>query len=468
MSTSFVVLGNGAIGTLSAIQLKKQFPDYNIYLIGNPTRLNSASTAAGAMCNVFAEIEAPFSAIHQKQVDLSLWYGISGRNGWLKFIESDPNFQKLRTAKDTLVFLKKDASDFETLNYKAAKDAAFNYGVAREVESKLLKQIFESARNIPAEAFQIEGEFAIDTKELFSVLSKICVDLGILILNEEVVKIDLLGSEVLMKNQKIHFDKIVIALGSNSSIYLPPGSIQTLVQGVGTAMEIREKGIAGILSDKSRVIRTVNRGGAQCGFHFVPRNDGFYLGAGNYIMAPGNSYHRLETLRYLFSTFEREVCGSKASYLLEGELVKGHRPRAIDGFPLIGQLLDFPRVFVATGTNRAGLTWAPKISSQVVTWARGDREDSPNAEFVAPGRAELNFGTEEDAIRYYVESRLSAALEHKQIESSNSALDFERNRLRKFAQSLLFEVRKSKNKDLIVPHPDHWAVILDQASKCID
>ncbi len=467
MGLQFVVLGNGAIGTLSAIALKRKIPSANVILVGNALRANSASSAAGAMCNVFAEIEAPFSANHKELVDFSLWYGMKGREGWLDFIESDPYFEKIRTAKNTLVFLKKDASEFETNNYEAAKEAARDYGIARMLDQDFINRVFEFAQTTPVEAFQIEGEFSIDTRVLFQIFSKICVDLDVKFLDESVVEVDFVQRKVITANSKVKYDKLLVALGSNSSKYLPKGVIQDVVQGVGTAIEIQNKGIQGVLSEKNLVIRTVNRGGAQCGFHFVPRNNGYYLGAGNYIMLPGASHHRLETIRYLFSTFEREVCGSSISYQLEGNLVKGHRPRALDGFPLIGQLGDFPNVFIATGTNRAGLTWAPMISNQIATWAQDQRDDSKFSSLVSPDRSEINFGTEEEAITYYVESRIGAALEHGRIEASALAIEGERQRIKQYAQTLLAEVRKVKSNDNVVPHPDHWSVILEQIPRCV-
>ena len=52
-----VVIGNGAIGTLTSIELQSKFENHEVTLIGNKDRNLSASTAAGAMANVYAEME---------------------------------------------------------------------------------------------------------------------------------------------------------------------------------------------------------------------------------------------------------------------------------------------------------------------------------------------------------------------------------------------------------------------------
>ena len=47
MHFDFLVLGNGAIGSLSALELKLAFPSKSVGLVGPANRLNGASVAAG-------------------------------------------------------------------------------------------------------------------------------------------------------------------------------------------------------------------------------------------------------------------------------------------------------------------------------------------------------------------------------------------------------------------------------------
>lgn len=441
-------------------------PDKEVCIVGHSNRVNSASAAAGAMCNVFGEVESCYSPAQKRLVDLSLWYGLAGRAGWLDFFELDPQFENLVTAKDTLVFLKKENSDFERKNYEEARKIADEHDLVEEVKLKDISAIFQSATSLPLDAFKIKGEFAIDTKVLFVKLDELCKSLGIQIIHSEVKQVELSGSQVLTQEGPIGYNRLVVALGSNSAKVLPTGIMQNLVQGVGTAINISDDSQISGLIRQNFVIRTVNRGGAQCGFHFVPRQNGFYLGAGNYIMGNGDSNHRIETVRYLFNTFEDEVCGPTISYKVEGDFVKGHRPRSLDGFPLIGGLRTVDNVFVATGTNRAGLTWAPKIAQQVVVWAKGELEDVPFADWVAPDRKFIDFGTMEEAINYYTESRLGGALEHKKIPNDSYVLSGERARLKLYAGNLLEQVNKVVSPGLGVPHPDHWAIFLDQPFLC--
>ena len=56
MHYDVIIVGNGISGLSLAYELKKQEPNLKVVLIGPPSRLGAATTAAGAMINVYAEI----------------------------------------------------------------------------------------------------------------------------------------------------------------------------------------------------------------------------------------------------------------------------------------------------------------------------------------------------------------------------------------------------------------------------
>ena len=57
MTYDLVVIGNGIIGFLCALNIKLQSPVLKVALIGKEVQPFLASTGAGAMANVYAEIE---------------------------------------------------------------------------------------------------------------------------------------------------------------------------------------------------------------------------------------------------------------------------------------------------------------------------------------------------------------------------------------------------------------------------
>ncbi len=149
MFFDFLVLGNGAIGMFSAIQIKRAFPSSSVGIIGDPDRVNSASVAAGAMCNVYGELEYSYSAQMQLLQSISFQYGVAGKNGWLEFI-SDFNLEaKLMTAKNTLIFLKSDPSEFEYRNFAKAQIESKNASVLRNLSSSEIQEFFGNVKDSP-------------------------------------------------------------------------------------------------------------------------------------------------------------------------------------------------------------------------------------------------------------------------------------------------------------------------------
>lgn len=469
MKFDYLVLGNGAIGMFAAIQIKNAFPSASVGIIGSAGRPNSASVAAGAMCNVYGEIEHSFSEQMKTLQEISFQYGIKGKAGWLDFVAKFNLEGKLITAKDTLIFLKPNPSEFESRNFSRSKEKSKTDSVLRSINSSEFSDLFKNVAQKPEDAFIVESEFALDSGALFTILSSLIDSLGIELIDSTIIEIDTSLKIVVTDREKVSSHKFVVALGAATQDYLVNHKMQKILRGVGTAIEISNNDIDSTFAKNQSVIRTVNRGGAQCGFHFVPRFSGFYLGAGNYIRSGGQSAHRLETIRYLINTFEKELAGSDITYQIEGGIIKGHRPRALDGFPMIGPLSEAQDFFVVSGTNRAGLTWAPAIASQIVDWCRGEHQGvlpTNLARMILPDRSPIDFGLETEAIEYYVESRVGAAIEHGRIENQSFAIDSEKKRIKDYAFSLLDQVRQVSG-DFKTPHPDHWASITDNPSLCV-
>ena len=464
MTNDIAVIGNGVIGTLCAIEIKRKYPKYKVLLIGDDKRPLSASIGAGAMANVYAEIEnGPYKDENEARF---LKIGLRARQKWLKIFEQLKISQKVITAEDTIVFLKKNASDFEIFNYHNMKEVAIKDGKATLLSKRKIKEIFPDTYHNIQEATKLNGEFAICTVALFKLFKKLLTKFHINTVNSHVKNIRVQSKNKFIINlqnisKSIEANKIVIAAGSNSgSIFSTKLNLVPMLQGVGSAIIVND--IQNLPNSfQEYVIRTVNRGGAQCGLHTVPRsNRTLYLGAGNYIAKPGNCSHRLETIRYLYELFSNELVGKNNAYTMLGDLSLGCRPRTLDGFPCIGPHGKYTNIFFATGTNRVGLTWAPEIVNQIIYWLN---EKEVTSDFYGwhPDRKIISFGSEEKCIDYFVNSRLSAGLEHQ---------NFSINETNKIKKELL-QIAKAQIKKIKMIHqgiminPDNWQVILNEGKK---
>lgn len=459
---SVVIVGNGVLGTLSAFEFKKKYPLAEIILIGPAERPHSASAAAGAMIAVFGEYEDKVgvaSSIQESIFNLS----IQSRQEWLDFIENN-KLKKLRTAKSTLVYLKKDASNFEKLNFESSRSKTIEHGFYNKLSKTDLASIFPRGTSHLEEHFVIEGEFAVNPDLLFNYLDEQLRKLKVRVINFNATEIDLEKSLIkLSNNTKILYSKLVLTAGANSAKILNPKNIMPIFKGFGTAIELKSNDFKSNLNPHF-VLRSVNRGGAQCGIHLVPRNEStYYLGAGNYISNSNNPELRIETVRYLFQTLIDDVIGNRLAYETTGKILTGSRPKSFDGVPLLGQLEHFDNVFVATGNNRVGLTLAPKIIQYMLAWLSGTLS-LHDFEFMKPDRNPIKINSTEESLSYLVNTRISNILEHGLINNDRDEISKKEDEIR---ANMLEKVSKVKSKfpnlEIGTIDPDNWQAVIDES-----
>jgi glycine/D-amino acid oxidase-like deaminating enzyme len=450
--SDFLIVGNGSIGALAALKIKNEFPGKSVSILGNFNRPFSASAAAGAMANVYAELENCTGNAKVNQ-DKYLEMGLAGSAGWIKFLQ-ETNGMSLITVKNTEVFLKKNASSFETRNFDFVLESVKrdNKGGLVDIKKKHDGFLFDPARI--QNVLEIKDEFAICTESLFRHFENLFKSEGIKVINDECQQINCKNDFLFTKlGKKLEFKNLVVAAGSQTASLFHDEQILPMLQGVGTAILIQPTKDTELFGKS--VVRTVNRGGAQCGFHVVPRRDKkLYLGAGNYVTKPGASYFRLDTIKYLLSILEEELVNRDFVYNLTGDFVLGNRPRSIDGFPMIGPMATNELVYIATATNRAGLTWAPYIADGIVEWFLNRKQDQLIKDWT-PDRSPISYGNKDSAIEYYKNSRLSNALEHKLImpdQADSKIKEIEKSALQLRAQ-ISEEYSFSEDFNL---NPDSW------------
>lgn len=456
------VVGNGALGSYAAAAISRALPSLSVALVGSCQRPGSASAAAGAMANVYAEIETCWSG-DDSWMERQIRIGVQARNMWRDFF-NETNSQNLITAEDTYVYLKRDSSPFERSNF----EAMVNYMQQDKAGSVVSESSAPLRISIDTESGVIlRGEFGFAAYETLRHMTEIGKHQGVRLIDSEVIQIENTSSDtvlVLTNGEQLRSRLVVVAAGAQTFSLLEPLGVLPMLQGVGSAISLNSSDVLAPL--RTHVVRTVNRGGAQCGLHTVPgRDGGIYLGAGNYITSPGPADHRIETIRYLFDQFEREMLGPSAAYAVTGRFKLGNRPRSIDGYPMIGPLSQAPTIFVATATNRVGFCWAPAIAEATVSWVRGGSPFTAvkDLEGFLPDRAPLPFSTAEQALNYFVESRIGAALEHSLVGNDVGQLHIRREELRTLGEKLFNEVgtvQTEAGADMAL-NPDNWTALAD-------
>jgi glycine oxidase len=405
------IVGNGIIGSMAALEISKTFPKKKI-LFFNPEKPGGASKAAGAMLNVFGEIDygKQFDDYQERKILL----GIEAQKEWKLFISQNKKFKKIKTANDTIIFCKKNSTELEKNCFSEIK--RFSNLFKRSVSNKNLK-IKKIKKNLPlnSDFSLIKNEGAIDTKLYFKICNKILKrKKNIFIINEEVNKILLKNNiyEIILNKKKIKVRKLIISCGAYSKKLLGNIShgIQETYYGIGTALEIKSKQLLNIIPAKT-VLRTPNRG-STCGIHLVPRNNGeFYLGAGSNISASPSLNPRIGTVEYLLTSLKNEI--SKDFDKDTMKTVIGFRPMSFDGRPLIGNINKHKNIFFISGTKRDGLTYAPIIVKSILGWVDEDLTYLEKHFYGwEPERSPISYGDTDFAIEAYVSNKLAGLIEH--------------------------------------------------------
>ena len=414
------IIGNGAIGLFSALEIAKACPKVKIALIGPSNRQYSATMAAGAMCAIYAELEA---GCLDRKVDKSIFsLAKLAHRQWSELFASN---RGIKTANDTIVYLKKDHSNFEYNNFEFVKNTGDRDGVIRTLSKSESEHLFSLGKKEFFDSFIIENEYGFSVSATIAHLEKEIQKTNIKVISDTCERLNYSGKNfnvITSSTGTVFARKAVICAGAASSALKGdvPKSIQ-IVSGVGTALRIFDHTKA---SELKNVIRTVNRGGAQCGFHLVPQQNSFYMGAGNYISVNQTSMHRIETIRYLTNCLEQDIFLPEDVYSLSGQPVIGTRARAIDGLPVFGDFKQLNTLFVASGFNRVGLTLAPCLAKLIAQWFHGNETvEVPagwDAEDWRPDRSMHDYNIDGNSVKDFVTSRLANAFEHRLINDESS------------------------------------------------
>jgi glycine/D-amino acid oxidase-like deaminating enzyme len=408
------IVGNGIIGTLLAYSLRE---DKNICIIGPSKRSGSASVAAGAMLNVFGEVDYDKSTDNYLEQKIKI--GVKSLKLWKKFKIKIKNKNNIFCADNTIIFKSKNSTYLEKKCYAAIAKYAKLYKVYSNNHPKL-KQLKKNINFKKIKTFLIKGEGAVNSKKLFNFLDNEILH-KIKIYNTTatyIKKSKNIFSIKLNNNQNIKAEKIILCAGSFSKNILKGSglNILDLYYGVGSAFELKDPNK--ILHNKiptRAVLRSPNRG-STCGIHIVPRSENnYYLGAGSYIAHKPNYNHRSGTLNYLLSCAEKEIFGNFTK--VDCKPLIGFRPFSFDGKPMIGPISK--DVFVATGTKRDGLTLSPAIVEYIKNWLKNNNFVDKDFEKWLPNRDPISFGDQSFSTEVYVNNKIAGLLEHNDIKKQD-------------------------------------------------
>ena len=430
-----VIVGNGIIGLTIAFRLARRAGSQDrITLVGKSTRPGSATLAAGAMLNSFAEIEK--GSLNSELDIYRFELSHLATKMWPKFerelIEATgsslPNGCKKCQGfsgggcveTGTYVVNNTAADDLDDENFDAILKALQDFNEPHRLVNPLeIPNYMPAQRHRATRALYIENEGWFNPRLMVGKLEAALERFSQLkFLDSEADRLEAVEGElksVVLKNgDRIAADNFVLATGSSISELIEKSNLglqmQRVFHGVGVSVEIRSAD-----SLHKKCIRTPNRGLA-CGIYTVPYfttpdtpTDHILIGASNFVSPEPVLNGRISSVESILRAAIEQVNFN----FYRAELIRvnvGLRPTSQDSYPMIGKT-SIDNLIVATGTKRDGFHMSPLISEQVTKMIYGEKWDE-RLELFAPERPLIRSLSREEAIEKSVRHLMSAAYQH--------------------------------------------------------
>lgn len=402
-----VVVGNGVLGSATALALADRDPSLRVALVGDPERRGAASAAAGAMNGDLGEVTRAGRASPFGRAKIALAAEASRR--WPAF--------RARLERGAPPFLASAAGTFvvETARAGGAEAANFDAIVAEaSARGARWERVDASGGGAPGpsspagsladfrRALFLPDEGAVDAARLLAALDA-ALD------GASVVRVAGLASGLLVHGSRargvrlaigdeLAAPRVVLAAGARTQALvdgLPElaRAMPRIVAGVGVSL------LASVDGPLDHVVRTPN-GALATGLHAVPRGArDVYVGASNELALLAADDAPPEVARHLFAAVTEDLLPLLGASRPRGERV-GNRPVSVDGYPLLGAT-SVEGLFVATGTYRDGLHLAPLVAADLAARVLGAAPEVSHP--FAPERAPLAWAGRDEAIAEGVE-----------------------------------------------------------------
>lgn len=433
-----VIIGNGIIGLTIAYRLLTKSSDGDLITIVAPkARQGSASAAAGAMLNSFAEIEAgslsselDLYRFEMSHLATQMWpsfekelieyagdalpYGCRNCRGFALEggCAQEGTYVVNNTAADDL-----DDENFDAI-LNALKDFNEPYSLVQPRDIPGYRPA-QRSRATRAALIHKEGWYnpRLFIEKLDAILSR---SPRVRFVDDKVQRLHMSSGKIsrieVDKGVSLEGDHFILAVGASLTELLERSSLETSIQrifyGVGVSLEVRMA--EGHMQPKC--IRTPNRGLA-CGIYSVPyfwdpfeKRKHILLGASNFISERPLQFGRASSIESILKAGMDQVHED----FYKSELVRvnvGWRPVSSDTYPLIGKT-DIQNLYIISGTKRDGFHLSPLLSKIIVSQIFGEAQD-PRLELFAPNRKIIRSLTREEAITKSLRHMMSAAFQHE-------------------------------------------------------
>ncbi len=369
-----MVIGNGVVGLSIAIEAVRRFPAARISLIGPDSRPHAATPASAAMLTAISEIMP--GTDHGPE---SAWFRLVRNSvttwpSWLDDVTAAaglPQGSVPAITRGLMVIGEEKDEAFDEIERAARRIDAPH----RRIEHRETPAFDIRTPGPDQRLLLLEDEGSIDPRTLLVHLDAVASRLGVTSIDSAILELEP-GLLRFTDHTTMTAGRIVLACGAGCERLLPDrAELTSLVPGIrfGIGVGLRCRVRTGLRFPRIPVRKPNHAQGS--GTYCIPHGPtDFYIGATTEVAADRRfeaHQHEIETLR----SRARELLGSD----LEGEEFKpviGHRPVSTDGFPVLGPIGE--GLFIASGTNRDGISAAPGIAGLITRAIDGEVESIPD------------------------------------------------------------------------------------------
>ncbi len=433
-----IIVGNGSIGLALAAGLQKKQPSADITIVGPKSRPFSASLAAAAMLNSFAELEPGSLDLDRDRIKFETCQ--KAAHMWKDFLsEQDVPAHFLRLG--TIILNNTAADKLDDENFNAIHTYLEEYNEPYELIDPTGVKGYQPADHVRAkQALFVPREGWLNPDGVLMALDKSLRAKGIKFIDASVRSMNIVGDKtqglILSNDESLSADVVIMAAGSYVSELFnnADGQSQAMIQvlhGVGCTIGLESESI-----ECDYVIRTPNRGGA-CGVYHAPYNKNtFVCGASNLITTAPEKNARITSIYNLTaSAMEQVNTDHEKSQLIKINL--GYRPTTIDTYPAIGWLNE--NTYTVTGTKRDGYLFAPWLSTACAAHILDKDIHDRYLNFCDPYRKAYTFGTADECATKYAKHKISGVSQHGyrggHTTTTMDLLDYYKNKVLAFLAS---------------------------------
>ena len=417
------ILGNGILGMMTARAWLQADPSVELVVVGRAERRGSATRAAAAMLNSFAELEHDSlgTPLDRFKFDLSR----AATAAWPEVFDEVCGGTDVARGFGTYILNNTATDDLDDDNFNAVRRFADEYGEPYEdVDPAGIPNYRPDSRHRALRALLLKREGWVNPKQFLDTLTaRVAADSRVTLVDAEVVHLESAAGKLsgarLSDGQTLVADQFVLCNGANlsqvieaSRLSLP---VQRLFYGVGVSIELQSRD-----NVHTHCVRTTNRGLA-CGVYSVPYGpDRVLIGASNYISPVPLDHGHVGSVYSLLKSGMDQI----NSNFMRASLVNvnvGWRPTTSDTYPLFGGT-SIPNLWILGGTKRDGFHLSPVICRDLVAAMRGQSIDARYGD-LAPERPLIHNVSREAAIEKTVRHSINASLQHDFVPARNRMVE---------------------------------------------